>query len=554
MKPQDLEAIALSFSGGGFRAASYSLGCLIYLEKINLLGNVKFISSTSGGSITNLMYASSLFKSRTFDDFKNSMTDFLKGEELLGEALRIYNDKAHWRNTPKRNRNLINAFALAYNERLDGETMGLFSIPPPGCHLDQICVNATEFTNGHVFRFHSVNKSFGNKNGLLGNRFIFFKDSGREVYSRIRIGDVLAASSCFPSGFEPMQFPADFTHDRLTEEDLLKAISVTENRFSVDETYNRVDFLRDPKRHKGEKGFVLMDGGITDNQGIGSFILANDRRRKTKVDAETDGAFDLYISCDVSSHFMDGYEPPLPKAGLSDFLSIKTMGIALAAGVFIYPFVYWIGHADKVWVAVPSALVSILCTLLLVYLFSLAGRFGRLRRSPSTWSTILNKYRWFFLDLRLGSIRHMFITRAKSLLILSQEIFLKQIRRMYYDKIRGKPYFVQNTIYDLSTVNFSDSELDGDMAPSKSMRDVAETARTMGTTLWFDGSHVSKDMMANIVATGQFTTCYNLLKHLKKKSEKGEGSAYHEWIDLLSKDFEKFKANPFHLINPSANG
>lgn len=53
--------IALALSGGGFRAASYSLGCLSYLHRViyqdqPLLKRVKFISSASGGSITNLFY------------------------------------------------------------------------------------------------------------------------------------------------------------------------------------------------------------------------------------------------------------------------------------------------------------------------------------------------------------------------------------------------------------------------------------------------------------------------------------------------------------------
>src|SRR6476646_2734696 len=65
--------IALTFSGGGFRAASFSLGALSYLyrcqnEKFNarLIDNVNFITSTSGGSLTNGKFAADLYSDPEF--------------------------------------------------------------------------------------------------------------------------------------------------------------------------------------------------------------------------------------------------------------------------------------------------------------------------------------------------------------------------------------------------------------------------------------------------------------------------------------------------------
>lgn len=48
-----MENIALAFSGGGFRAACFSLGTLSYLDHLRykdkpVLEDVKYISSTSG--------------------------------------------------------------------------------------------------------------------------------------------------------------------------------------------------------------------------------------------------------------------------------------------------------------------------------------------------------------------------------------------------------------------------------------------------------------------------------------------------------------------------
>ncbi len=45
-----LGEIALSLSGGGFRAAAYHLGVLRLLDRAGLLGDVSVISTASGGS------------------------------------------------------------------------------------------------------------------------------------------------------------------------------------------------------------------------------------------------------------------------------------------------------------------------------------------------------------------------------------------------------------------------------------------------------------------------------------------------------------------------
>ena len=46
-------SLGVSLSGGGFRAAAFGLGALIYLKKAGLNKNVSSIASVSGGSFTN---------------------------------------------------------------------------------------------------------------------------------------------------------------------------------------------------------------------------------------------------------------------------------------------------------------------------------------------------------------------------------------------------------------------------------------------------------------------------------------------------------------------
>ena len=63
---QPLQQIALCMSGGGFRAASFSLGVLSYFKRIKyhdspLLDFIRFTTSTSGGSITNAAFSISAY-------------------------------------------------------------------------------------------------------------------------------------------------------------------------------------------------------------------------------------------------------------------------------------------------------------------------------------------------------------------------------------------------------------------------------------------------------------------------------------------------------------
>ena len=53
-------AIALSLSGGGYRAAAFHLGALDMLHRLDLLRDVTALSTVSGGTFTGMRYALSL--------------------------------------------------------------------------------------------------------------------------------------------------------------------------------------------------------------------------------------------------------------------------------------------------------------------------------------------------------------------------------------------------------------------------------------------------------------------------------------------------------------
>ena len=112
--------------------------------------------------------------------------------------------------------------------------------------------------------------------GLIGNNKIRIP---REVARHIRLSEVLACSSCFPSGFEPLVFPKDFVLG--DSEEVKKFIAKTEP-------------------------FGIMDGGIVDNQGIEPILLA-EQRMETSLGCKDGKCLDLIIVSDVASPYTVSY-------------------------------------------------------------------------------------------------------------------------------------------------------------------------------------------------------------------------------------------------------
>ncbi|MFM7401712.1 MAG: hypothetical protein ACKO4W_12500 [Bacteroidota bacterium] len=72
--PAHFQNIALSLSGGGYRAAAFHLGCMTCLhdsqhEGESLLKKLCVLSSISGGTITGVVYAHTLAGGRLFSGF-----------------------------------------------------------------------------------------------------------------------------------------------------------------------------------------------------------------------------------------------------------------------------------------------------------------------------------------------------------------------------------------------------------------------------------------------------------------------------------------------------
>lgn len=277
-----VENVALAASGGGFRASAFALGALSYLNQLDVgngpfLRRVKFFGSTSGGSFANLAYTAGICDGDDFKKIYKGLSEAMKGETLIASAFDMLDDDKLWKDQPEKSRNLINAFSLAYNKQLfNGKNFDFLNRELGKTHLDQVCVNSTELANGQSFRFQSQNSANQAGNGKVGNKYIFFRAGSQQVFGKLRLADILASSSCFPGGFEPLIFPEDFTHQKLSASELSGGVVFKDNPFST--TRNPEDLFKDEQFNLNPKRFGLLDGGIADNQAIDSILLANQRR------------------------------------------------------------------------------------------------------------------------------------------------------------------------------------------------------------------------------------------------------------------------------------
>ncbi|HEY1038700.1 MAG TPA: patatin-like phospholipase family protein, partial [Bacteroidia bacterium] len=245
--------IALSLSGGGFRAAGFHQGVLTYLSsrtmyKTSLLERVRVLSTSSAGTFTGVKYIATLKRGGTLEEFYSQLYAFITKETLVEEALEYLSDDKNW--VQGRQRTLINAFASIYHKEFESAEFGLLWDETHPIHIKEINFNATEFNFALPFRFMKMEKQGDEISSpeFIGNNKIHIPV---EVAKEIRLADIVAASSCFPFGFEPINFPDDFIHEGSEK---LKDMSL----------FPKTVYDGD----KIEYPVGLMDGGIDDNQGV----------------------------------------------------------------------------------------------------------------------------------------------------------------------------------------------------------------------------------------------------------------------------------------------
>lgn len=548
-----LDRIALGLSGGGYRASSFHLGALSYLNRLQfynqpLLENVVCLSSVSGGTITAVVYANMKADGKSFDEFYTFLLGCLKKYDLIKLGLKKLDFETDW-NNPKKRKNLINSFAELYDQYLTQQATfnKLFSLSDVS-HLKHVVFNSTEFNNGLNFRFQNT--------GTFGN---FKVKIPKAVASEVKLGDVIAASSCFPGGFEPIGFPGDFGYE---------------------ESQQLNDFKSGMTSDIG-----LMDGGIYDNQGIDSILTVQDRG--------TVEPFDLIIISDVSSPDIDQFEfyekqkdNRLRNTRLNDKMnSYKWWGrwfpfFVLLPGILIFMISLFIGHNN----GIKMFGIGAFSISFLYFIISLFLRYKFQNNLAESWKYLTDKIDPFFKskvkswdieNYKIGRLENLLFDRAFSLKSLVSEIFLKDIRKLHYQRVYANKDYeyrrISNLIKELTEKNFAQKHKNfGDRFPDcpdemkgdyhavvgNKIKELVEEAASFGTTLWFTEKDETSNILDKLISSGQVTMCYNILVYL---IELRHASFYSELdqerrdeIDILFgqclEDWRVFREDPRVLL------
>jgi hypothetical protein len=557
--------IALSLSGGGFRATAFHLGVLAYLSSIKLNGislleRTRILSTVSAGTFAGVKYVATIKKGGDVKDFYRDLYHFLTKENLVDEALKYLSHDKNW--SGEGQRGLINAFAAMYHKEFESEYFGLLWNEHPQIHLKEISFNATEFNFARPFHFRkterSKSKTSANAHEFIGNKKIHIPVS---VAKEIRLSDITAASSCFPFGFEPINFPDDFIHeesDKLRDKSLLPR-----NVYDGD---------------KIEYPIGLMDGGIDDNQGVDAILWAEERMKNYPDDLKEFGsddkkAVDLYILSDGSNPNMESYmrsnSDKLRFGRKWNFNKLRAFGIVCALlGVTSFFFAsYNLSKPLIIFLAAAGTLGLLTAFVLLIFSMGFVG-LTRLLGVPE-----------FFVDrlrhvdkLRFGLLNNLFVNRRNSAMKLLSKVFIKQMRWFSHERVYGdpswKPRVIMNSLYDLTEEEvikrkqkylFLSKELSN---PEPDIMWVAAKAGRKGTTLWFTPEELqgNKNMLDSITACGSYTICFNLLEYYekflyhptyKKNYEKYSPEmkeSLKELHDTLLADWAKFQKNPYWMV------
>ena len=561
-----LENIAISLSGGGFRATCIHLGLMSYLSSkklkdISLLERTRILSSVSGGTFLGVKYAATLKKGGSFEDCYKSMVDFMTKKDLVEEALQYIAEDANWPHG--RQRSLINAFAAIYHRDFESETFGLLWNETPKIHLKEISFNATEFNFGFPFHFQKTELTYShNEDSMyeyIGNKKIHIPVV---IAKEIRLADIIAASSCVPFGFEPINFPDDFIYP--------EAINLKDKSLLPNAVYDgeKIDYP-----------IGLMDGGVDDNQGVDAVITAEERMKNYgdtahEFRSHDKKAVDLYIISDGTNPNMTSYKrskrEKIPFIGNWSFKLMQHFGItSFIMGLILMTCAFL---ASNKLLIIPLSISGTL-GMLIAFIFLVLSRgfvgLTRLFGIPAFFEE-----RMHHIDkLKFGTLNNLLLNRRNSVVKMVSKVFIKQMRWFGFERVYGdigwQPRLIMNAIFELTQEEvekrkkkypyYSEEIID----PGEKIMAVSEKALKKGTTLWFTDNELNgpNNLAESIIACGQFTICFNLLEYFEKflKNKKYQTdyekfspetkAALEELQHSLLLDWRKFKENPYWMVN-----
>ncbi|HEY0020154.1 MAG TPA: patatin-like phospholipase family protein [Longimicrobium sp.] len=471
-----LGKLALSLSGGGYRAAAFHLGTLRMLDRVGLLPSVVGLSTVSGGTICGMAWVVSMIEGKPFSDFHGRFSRYLMSNNVIGEALeglRSERESGQWAS-------LIRAAADVYaRDDFLGDRRFAEVEDAQGLQLEETIFNSTEFHTGLDFRFRRT----GNPRGFLGSSSYRLP---RKVARHIRLADIVAASSCFPGGFEPLVFPQQFRWP--AQYPLQSALDDLGEKFAG--------------------GLPLMDGGVYDNQGVESLLTA---LRETS-------ATTLIVS-DVSARNKQMYDVPRVPASRGVItlqwvwrLALLLLVLALVSGGVLL-WHGWVAARDGDWRPLDYLLYWVPGLLSAGVGIGLWWARRRLREGNRMLETSVDVEAWPSLRrLTVPEFTQMLVLRATSVLALTSSVFMARIRRMVFGLVWNDPAYegkrVANLIYSMAKPDAPLFERFPWLRPNGEMVKLAETAEAMGTTLWFN----EPAEFHMLQRAGEATLCFVLLK------------------------------------------
>ena len=520
--------IGLSLSGGGYRAAFYHLGVMMYLNRIHmqdgssLLDHVESLSSVSGGSITALWYMMNEKKHRdreeSFLDLYRLMTSTNIAEILISTQ---EEGQRHYTSLIKQLANLYDAIFFK------GERFGDLMDAVEQIHVKHFSANASDFRNGLPFRFQSTKRILrGNQKfsyGVIGNNYYRVD---RELAHNIRLADILAASSCFPGAFEPIVFPTDF------------------------------DFpSRKTAPYFQHQEVGLMDGGIVDNLGLNTIFRFEEQMEKEARSQVC--CHDFVIASDVSDSRMKGYVARKPlrhcTSKISQYYKLsnriwKGSAAALLVGIF----------AKQWWLSGLSAGI-LLASLGVRKLLTIGNRFATKKLNELSDIEMTPDFIW---KSKLGWLLPAVENRASSLSKMSASVVMAFMRRqmltLWHTDQKWENRRVHNSIYALASNGswrrmMMKEGLGKKFQPSEEMMLISDEVADMGTTLWFTEKNMQDNLPQKLIACGQYTICWNLYRYITKVSnpQKQNLSPEHALLKNLGRqvkdDWKRFNDNPFFM-------
>lgn len=242
------DVLALSFSGGGARAASFSLGALQALREMHgadgrdLVAHVRLVTSVSGGSIAAAYFVQ--HGEAGIDTFRAAYLDKNWAADLHTSPYSPLN----WARAARGALNNPDRFA----DWLDREVFSsghMSDLATP--ERPRLILNTTDLYNGTPFAFTPL--YFGALCADLGS---------------VRIADAVAASMAFPVAFKPIL--AQPYPDRCAPQpDWVTHVDHSTPTL-VRRTARAFERYRDTAR---QKYLHLVDGGVLDNLGLSTLSL-----------------------------------------------------------------------------------------------------------------------------------------------------------------------------------------------------------------------------------------------------------------------------------------